>query len=85
MYGEASNSNNIIPLGYQKIRKTVVVEETCVVAWTLTCERKAISKLECLMVSAITRLNDYGVLIGRGESLGEGQSHQFSPIGRRDS
>ena len=52
---------------------TVVVEETCVVAWTLICEREDLRELECLMVSAITRLNDYGVLIGWRESRGEGQ------------
>ena len=52
---------------------TVVVEETCVVAWTLICEREDLRELECLMVSAITRLNDYGVLTGWRESRGEGQ------------
>ena len=35
------------------------------------------------MVSWITRLNDYGVLIGRGESRGEGQANGCYPIGRR--
>ena len=51
----------------------VVVEETCVVAWTLTCKREDISELECLIVSAIASLNGCGVLIGRGESYGKGQ------------
>ena len=50
-----------------------VVEETCVVAWALICEREDLSQLECLMVSAIKRLNDYGVLVGWRESRGEGQ------------
>ena len=50
------------------------MEETCVVAWALICEREDISELECLVVYAITRLNDYGVLIGRGESRGKGQA-----------
>ena len=53
---------------------TLVVEETCIVAWTLTCEMQDISELECLVVSAITRLNDFGVLIGRGKSPGKGQA-----------
>ena len=53
----------------RKIYITVVVEETCVVTWALICEREDISEIKCLMVSAITHLNDYGVLIGRGESL----------------
>ena len=52
----------------------VVVEETCVVAWTLVREREDVSELECLMVSVITRLNDYGVLIGWGQSRGKGQA-----------
>ena len=52
----------------------VVVKKTCVVAWALICEREDISELECLVVSAITRLNDYGVLIGQGESRGKGQA-----------
>ena len=43
----------------------MVVEEMCVGAWPLICEREDISELECLLVSAITRLNGYGVLIGR--------------------
>ena len=51
---------------------TVVVEETCVVAWALICEREDTSELECLEVSAITRLNYCGVLIGQGESRGKG-------------
>ena len=37
------------------------------------------------MVSGIIRLNDYGVLIGRGESHGEGKADWFYPIGRRGS
>ena len=37
------------------------------------------------MVSVITHLNDYGVLIGRGESRGEGQVDWFYLIGRRGS
>ena len=44
------------------------------VAWTLTYEREDISELERFMVSAITRLNDFGVLIVWGESYGEGQA-----------
>ena len=52
---------------------TAVVQETCVVAWVLICEREDLSELEYLMVSAITRLNDYGVLIGWRESRGKGQ------------
>ena len=52
----------------------VVVKETCVVAWAPTCEREDISELECLVASAITCLNDYGVLIGQGESRGKEQA-----------
>ena len=37
------------------------------------------------MVSGIIRLNDYGVLIGRGESRGEGQGDWCYPIGRKGS
>ena len=37
------------------------------------------------MVSGITHLNDYGVLIGRGEPRGEGQVDWFYLIGRRGS
>ena len=37
------------------------------------------------MVSGILRLNDYGVMIGRRESPGEGQADWFYPIGRRGS
>ena len=51
----------------------MVVKETCVVTWALICEREDISELECLVVSAITCLNDYGVLIGWGKSCGKGQ------------
>ena len=40
------------------------MEDTCLVAWMLIREREDIKELECLMVSAILRLNDYGVLIG---------------------
>ena len=61
------------------------MEETCVVAWTLTCKKEDINKLECLVVSAIRRLNDCGVLIGRGESCGKGQVGWFSLIGQRGS
>ena len=46
----------------------------CVGAWSLICEREDFSELECLVVSAITRLNDYGVLIGWGQSRGKGQA-----------
>ena len=46
----------------------------CVGAWSLICEREDFSELECLVVSAITRLNDYEVLIGWGESRGKGQA-----------
>ena len=45
----------------------VVVKETCVVVWTVTCESEDISEMECFMVSAIIPMNDYGVLIGQGE------------------
>ena len=51
----------------------MVVKETFAVAWALIREREDISELEYLVVSAITRLNDYGVLIGRGKSRGKGQ------------
>ena len=34
------------------------------------------------MVSAVTCLNDYGVLIGREESCGKGEPEQFSLIGQ---
>ena len=51
----------------------ITVEETCLVVWALICEREDISELECLMVSAIARLNDYRVLIGWGESHGKRQ------------
>ena len=37
------------------------------------------------MISGIIRLNDFGVLIGRGESRGEGQAYWFHPIERRGS
>ena len=50
-----------------------VVEEMCVVAWILTCEKEDISELECLVVSAIICLNDYAVLMVREESHGKGQ------------
>ena len=42
----------------RKICIALVVEETCVFAWALICEREDISELGCLMVSAITCLND---------------------------
>ena len=58
------------------------MEETCAVAWALICEREDNSELECLVVYAITRLNDYGVLIGRGELRGKGQADYFSLIGQ---
>ena len=48
-------------------------------------EREDISEFECLVVSGIIRLNDYGVLIGRGEARGEGQADWFYTIGRRGS
>ena len=51
-----------------KLCITVVVEETCVVAWALICLREDNSELNCLMVSAITR-----VWIGWGESRGKGK------------
>ena len=57
----------------RKICIAVVVEETCVFAWALICEREDISELGCLMVSAITCLNDYRVLVGWRESRGKGQ------------
>ena len=49
------------------------MEETCVVSWALICKREDINELECLVVSVITHLNDYGVLIGQGKSCGKGQ------------
>ena len=57
----------------RKICITVVSEETCVVAWALICKREDISELGGLMVSVITRLDDYRVLIGRREPRGKGQ------------
>ena len=51
----------------------MVVEETCVVAGTLICEREDLSELGSLMVSEITCLNDYSDWIGRRESRGKGQ------------
>ena len=51
----------------------VVAEETFVVAWALICKREDISELGCLMVSAITHLNGYRVLVSRRESRGKGQ------------
>ena len=57
----------------RKVCITVVVEETCVVAWGLFCEKEDVSELEYLMVSGITGLNDYRVLIGWGESRGKGK------------
>ena len=53
------------------------MEKTCVVVWAPTCEMEDISELEILMVSAITRLNDYGVLIGREESRGKNRRISF--------
>ena len=47
----------------------------CVGAWSLICEREDISELECLVVSAIIRLNGYAVLVGQGESRGKGQAN----------
>ena len=37
------------------------------------------------MVSGIVRLNDYGVLIGRRDSRGEGQADWCYPMRRRGS
>ena len=45
------------------------MEETCVVTLMLICEREDISELECLVVSSIICLNDYGVLIGRSRRV----------------
>ena len=59
------------------------MEETCVVAWMQLRESEDISELEFLLVSEIIRLNDYGVLIGLGESRGEVQTDWFYPIGWR--
>ena len=59
------------------------MEETCVVVWTLTCKREGISELKCLVVSAITHLNDCGVLTGLGEPRGKIQVESFSLIGQR--
>ena len=60
----------------RKIQKiTAVVEEICVGTWSLICEREEIIELEFLVVFAITRFNDYGVLIDLGESLDKGQVH----------
>ena len=53
----------------------MVVEEMCLVVWPLICEREDISELECLVVSVITHLNDYGVLICWGESCGKGLTY----------
>ena len=50
------------------------MEETCVVAWILTCEREDISELECFMVSAFIGWNYYEVLIDREESRGKQQA-----------
>ena len=47
----------------------------------LICEREDISELECLVVSEIICSNDYGVLIGQGESGGQGQADWFYMIG----
>ena len=58
----------------RKMQIMVVVGETCVVVWALICEREDISELECLVISAITRSNDYGVLIGQVESRDKGQT-----------
>ena len=55
------------------------------VAWMQIREKEDISELESVMVSGIIRLNDYGVLIGRGESRGEGQADWFYPIQQRGS
>ena len=44
-------------------------------------EREDISELECLVVSEIICSSDYGVLIGQGESRGEGQADWFYMIG----
>ena len=52
----------------------MIVEETHVVVWTLICVTEDISELECLVVSAITCLDDYRVLTGRGELRGKGQA-----------
>ena len=73
IYGEAKNSVISYHCDSRKICITVVVEEMCVVVWALICEKKDISELECLMVSVITRLNDYRVLIDWGESRGKVQ------------
>ena len=59
----------------RKIKITTVVEEMCLVVWPLICEREDISELECLVVSVITHLNDYGVLICWGESCGKGLTY----------
>ena len=66
----------------RKICIMVVLEETCVVAWALICEREDISELECLMVSGITCFNDYIVLIGRGKSAGKRKTKLVFLIGQ---
>ena len=55
------------------------------VAWMSIREREDIIELECVVVAGIIRLNDYGVLIGRGESRGEGQADWFYSFGRKGS
>ena len=79
----SKKTKQILPLWQKKIWVTEEVEETCVVAWIMIREREDISELECLVISGIIRLNDYGVLIGRGKSCGEGQVDWFYSIGRR--
>lgn len=41
-----------------------IVEEMCVVMFTLICKMEDLGELESLLVSAVSWLNDYGILIG---------------------
>ena len=50
----------------------LIVEETFVVMWTLTHKTENLGELEYLVVSPVTCLNDYGILIGRTKSCNEG-------------
>ena len=43
----------------------VIVKETRVIVWTLTCKSENLSGLESPMVFRITCLNDFEILIGR--------------------
>ena len=45
----------------------------CVVMFTLICKMEDLGELESLLVSAVSWLNDYGILIGWEKSSGQGQ------------